>query len=131
MPVKVLNSVAGGELESTLRALQAEVAGLREENAQLRLARFRLEAQPGRLEALVQMRSTAAGATVGPDGQAEFADAGWDALTQAVVVRDVLLEMCDEVTALTGRLADRLRALSAWDVADPRVDAVDRVAAGG
>ena len=62
MPVKVFNSVAVSEAETTLRAMQSELAGLREENAQLRLLRLRQHAQPGSLQGLHDLRASS------PDG---------------------------------------------------------------
>ena len=42
-------------------------------------------------------------------------DHAWQVLTHTAVVRDLLLEMCHEVSALAVRLARQLEALTLWE----------------
>jgi hypothetical protein len=115
VPVKVFNSVAVGEAEATLRAMQAELATLREENAQLRLFRLRQQAQPGSLQGLQELRNVGGDPTGERPNDPDKNDHAWQVLTQTAVVRDLLLEMCHEVSSLSTRLARQLEALTLWD----------------
>ena len=99
MAVGIFTSMANDELVKAIAALQSDIAVLREENAQLRVARHRRGEEP-----LTELRSLGAEA-------ADAADAEWQVMTDVLVMRDVLLEMCAQVQTLTTRMQQRLERL--------------------
>jgi hypothetical protein len=87
--------------EEALDALRGEVLLLREENAQLRI---KMEREPDLGEIVERMRAL----TTNGRTHAETGDHTWHLLTEAVIVRDTLVDLCrrtrEAMTALEGRL---------------------------
>jgi hypothetical protein len=104
--------VAGGE---TLLAAQAELTMLREENARLQSAQHQVPdvgAVLGRLRALPDAAAAGEAAAPAPASSAE--DATDDAATlllEGLVMRDALLQVCQELTQAVAQLEQRLRRL--------------------
>jgi hypothetical protein len=118
--IGIFTSMANDELSRTIASLQAEIAVLREENARLRVAR-----RTGVTDSLSVLRSLAldgpeaAGAAGADDARqdtgaaswSDEADAAWQTLTDALVMRDVLLDTCRQIQTLTAQLQRRLERL--------------------
>ena len=138
MAGSIFNSVTRDESRRALDALAAELAVLRDENAHLRVARQQREsggslAQLRAVLALVQARlGTDVTDSLRRDGRGCFdageaghdagvenrdrsdpdgGDALWQALTDAVVLRALLLDMTGQVTAVAEHLQARLGQL--------------------
>ena len=89
---------------AALAELEAELALLREENARLKVERH----QPtdsgqvvDRMRALVEQAETTE----------QTADDAWHSLTEALVLRETLLDVCREVASAMGALERRLSAI--------------------
>lgn len=106
MAVGIFASIANDEVAKAVAALQADIAVLREENAQLRVARQR----PGAAGSLASLRTIVAGADHEVVDHSS-ADATWQTLTDVLVMRDVLLEMCAQIQSLAGQMQQRLERL--------------------
>lgn len=116
MAVGIFTSMANDELTKAIVALRSEIAELREENAQLRVAPHRNDAA----EPLALLRGLAdrvaddlhndggPGSASPGDGAA---DAVWQAMTDVLVMRDVLLEMCAQIRSVADQMARRLERL--------------------
>ena len=116
MAVGIFTSIANDELTKAVAALRSEIAELREENAQLRLAPHRNDAA----EPLAALRRLAdrladglddAGAPGSASPADAAADAAWQAMTDVLVMRDVLLEMCAQIRSVADQMARRLERL--------------------
>lgn len=114
MAVGIFTSMANDELTKAIVALRSEIAELREENAQLRVAPHRNDAA----EPLATLRGLADRVAVGlqhvdATGSANpaGADAAWQAMTDVLVMRDVLLEMCAQIRSVADQMARRLERL--------------------
>ena len=111
MAVGIFTSIANDELTKAVAALRSEIAELREENAQLRLAPHRNDAA----EPLATLRRLADRVAddldAGAPGSASPADAAWQAMTDVLVMRDVLLEMCAQIRSVADQMARRLERL--------------------
>lgn len=116
MAVGIFTSIANDELTKAVAALRSEIAELREENAQLRVAPHRNDAA----EPLATLRRLADRVADGLDdagapGSASPADAAadvaWQAMTDVLVMRDVLLEMCAQIRSVADQMARRLERL--------------------
>ena len=53
----------------------------------------------------------ASGRESGVDADGTHADAAWQALTDVLVMRDVLIEMCAQIQSLTAQMQSRLQHL--------------------
>ena len=91
--------------DEVLAALQGELGLLREENARLQAERGR-PLDPGRVADDVRVLAAAAG-QVDACG-----DDAWHVLTEALVLREALLDLCQGVELAMVTLADRLQALA-------------------
>ncbi len=118
MAVGIFTSIANDELTKAVAALRSEIAELREENAQLRVAPHRNDAA----EPLATLRRLAdrvaddlddAGApgSASPADADAAADVAWQAMTDVLVMRDVLLEMCAQIRSVADQMARRLERL--------------------
>ena len=116
MAVGIFTSIANDELTKAVAALRSEIAELREENAQLRVAPHRNDAA----EPLATLRRLAdrvaddlddAGAPGSASPADAAADAAWQAMTDVLVMRDVLLEMCAQIRSMADQMARRLERL--------------------
>ena len=118
MAVGIFTSMANDELTKAIAALRSEIAELREENAQLRVAPHRNDAA----EPLATLRGLAGRFAAGPQhvdvsGSASPGDAAggaddaWQAMTDVLVMRDVLLEMCAQIRSVADQMARRLERL--------------------
>ena len=112
MAVGIFTSIANDELTKAVAALRSEIAELREENAQLRLAPHRNDAA----EPLATLRRLADRVAddlddAGAPGSASPADVAWQAMTDVLVMRDVLLEMCAQIRSVADQMARRLERL--------------------
>jgi hypothetical protein len=104
---KRLENGAGEEL---LEALQAEVLLLREENAQLRI---KLERTPELGDVVEQMHAlTARGPT-----QKDTGDHAWHLLTEGLVMRDALVDLCQRTRETMAALEGSLQQLDPLEVA--------------
>jgi len=91
--------------DEVLAVLQGELELLREENARLQAERG-LPLDPGRLSGDARALVTAA-------EQADSAgDEAWHVLTEALVMREALLDVCQGVELAMVSLGDRLRTLA-------------------
>jgi hypothetical protein len=91
--------------QSLVEMLHAEILLLREENAQLRT---KLERAPELGDVVEQMRAL----TARTETNDETGDHAWHLLTEAVVVRDSLVDLCRRTSEAMGTLEDRLQALN-------------------
>jgi hypothetical protein len=98
---KRLENGADGEL---LEALQAEILLLREENAQLRT---KLERAPELGDVVEQMRAMTARGPTQKDGS----DQAWHLLTEALITRDALIDLCQRTREAMASLEGRLQEL--------------------
>jgi hypothetical protein len=90
--------------KGSLDALEAELALLREENARLRAEQA--SAPPaGQLIELVR--------GLGQNGHTggDVEDEAWQVLSEVLVMRNVLADICQEVSSAMNRFEDRLRSL--------------------
>ena len=90
--------------QSLVETLHAEILLLREENAQLRT---KLERAPQLGDVVEQMRAF----TVRTGSTEDAGDHAWHLLTEAVVVRDSLVDLCRRTSEAMGTLEDRLQEL--------------------
>ena len=100
---------AGGhrsESQDAVASLQAEVALLREENRRLS-AQSHMPADPGRVTDLVAAVSARA------EDREAAGDEAAELLTEGLVLRDSLIEMCAEIKAAMTSLEARLQAFVA------------------
>jgi hypothetical protein len=115
---KRLENGADGEV---LEALHAEIVLLREENAQLRT---KLERTPELGDVIEQMRAL----TMHGPAQKDAGDDAWHLLTEAVVMRDTLVDLCqrtrEAMVALEGRLQqlEPLGAAASFETAKGGID---------
>lgn len=98
--------------EPLLGNVEAELILLREENARLKMERH----SGPEVAALVEtVRGVAAAAAVVEDAAAALAedknDEAWDVLTEAMVMREVLLDVCGEIERCMLALQNRMRPL--------------------
>jgi hypothetical protein len=91
--------------QSLVETLHAEILLLREENAQLRT---KLERAPELGDVVEQMRAL----TVRTETTEDAGDHAWHLLTEAVVVRDSLVDLCRRTSEAMGTLEDRLQELN-------------------
>jgi hypothetical protein len=95
--------VDNGSRDDTMEALRAEVLLLREENAHLRI---RLERTPEVGDVVAQLRSL----TSDTDRGEEMGDHAWHLLTETVIARDALVDLCrgtqEAMVALEARLQE-------------------------
>jgi hypothetical protein len=104
---KRLENGADGE---NLEALHAEILLLREENAQLRI---KLERVPELGDVIEQMRAlTARGPT-----QNDAGDHAWHLLTEGLIMRDALVDLCQRTREAMEALEGRLQQLDPREVA--------------
>ena len=97
-------------------ALQADLAVLREENAQLRVSSRRISAETSlaRLRDLTVANRTPAPTDSDPVDSTPTDptdDRTWQTMTDMLVMRDVLLEMCDQIQLLGAQMRVRLARL--------------------
>jgi len=113
--VKVFNrALPGAAATSAIDALRAELQLLREENARLRVQAHRATAGGRSVYQLAILREEAghlAALQEAAHRAADASDDAWQTLADAIVVRDALLEVCDELVGLTTRLRHRLEDL--------------------
>jgi hypothetical protein len=93
-----------GSDQTLVETLHAEILLLREENAQLRT---KLERAPELGDVVEQMRAF----TVRTGTTEDAGDHAWHLLTEAVVVRDSLVDLCRRTSEAMGTLEDRLQEL--------------------
>jgi hypothetical protein len=91
--------------QTLVETLHAEILLLREENAQLRT---KLERAPQLGDVVEQMRAF----TVRTGTTEDAGDHAWHLLTEAVVVRDSLVDICRRTSEAMGTLEDRLQELN-------------------
>lgn len=91
----------GSSDDDALGALQAELALLREENARLKVERQR---RPDAGHVVERLREIAA-VTGRLD---DFGDDAWHVLTETVVIRETLLDVCREIEHAMVNLQNRL-----------------------
>jgi hypothetical protein len=91
--------------DRSLPEMRAELVLLREENARLKAA----EHEPSSFGKLL---SRARAVAASPVAHEEFADEAVQALVEAIVLRDSLLEVCGELERSMARVKARLTALA-------------------
>jgi hypothetical protein len=107
--------VENGTGDEGLEALQAEVLLLREENAHLRI---RMERTPELGDVVAQLRSL----TMDSNGHEEAGDHAWHLLTEAVIAREALLDLCQRTREAMGALEARLQELAPAELATENGD---------
>lgn len=119
--LKVFNRSATAGPLAVVEALQAELQVLREENARLRMLRHREGAMPAaeRLSAVVVEAEQVLALQRVADAAADAADEAWQTLASALVLRDALVGVCDELVVVATRLRERLAGLAAWPDGTP------------
>jgi len=89
---------------AALAELEAELALLREENARLKVERHRT---PDSGQVIDRMRSLVEAA----ENSEQAADDAWHSLTEALVLRETLLDVCREVASAMGAMERRLASI--------------------
>ncbi|MCU1458202.1 MAG: hypothetical protein JWL73_2294 [Actinomycetia bacterium] len=121
--VRKLNQKKTGN-DAVIAAMQSELALLRDENAQLRLERQQ-HATPavsaGRLTSLVDAMSR------GVDAE----EAEWSALSEALVLRESLVSVCDELERTIGAVRRQLQTETPSPELDRRRTDRRRAISGG
>jgi hypothetical protein len=88
-------------------ALEADALLLREENARLRV---KLEASPDMGRVIERLRAVPT-----PSPQPDPAEDAWQMLTEVIVMRNSLIDICREIGQVMGNLGESLEALSPPD----------------
>ena len=107
-------ATAGSTSISAVDALRAELQLLREENARLRVQAHKAQSGGRSVYQLASLREEAdqlAALQHVSKRAADATDDAWQTFADAIVMRDALLEVCDELIGLTERLRARLEAL--------------------
>lgn len=102
-----------GSTTSEQEALEAELALLREENARLKVDAAK---PPGAGRAIERLRSVAEAASASAD--VDRADDAWQALSEATMLREVLVDMCEQVQGAIGVVQSRLQNVAAGTAGD-------------
>ena len=105
-------------------ALEADALLLREENARLRV---KLEAPPNAGEVIERLRALPVPT---PSANGDHAEESWQMLTEILVMRNSLIEICKQIGQVMAGLESSLQSLSPPDPGTTR-DSVARAAGAG